>query len=69
MKLRELSALAQNAWEKAIKIPTRENIEAYEAIEDEYRIQLELRRSRNYNKCISNNTGDHIRNNANSNFK
>ena len=65
MELRELSALAQKAWEKAISLPTKENIEAYEAIEDEYRIKLELDRNSKMDRLRSSNGNNNVSNSNN----
>lgn len=46
MNIRKLSARCQAAWELAVRNPTKENIEEFESIEDEYRIQLLLDRKR-----------------------
>ena len=49
MNIRKLSARCQAAWELAVKCPTKENIEEFESIEDEYRAQLSLDRKHKIN--------------------
>ena len=49
----QLTKLSQKAWEAYVKLPTNDNREKFERLDDELRVELEFDRITDYNTNAS----------------
>jgi hypothetical protein len=54
----QLTKLSQKAWEDYVKLPTNENREKFERIDDDLRVELEFDRTVKFNSNMLNDNID-----------
>jgi len=54
----QLTKLSQKAWEEYVKLPTNDNREKFERLDDDLRVELEFDRNTTFNSNLLSNSSN-----------